>query len=103
EAPMHTLKECLRMEALCKKLALEEPNNKERWRAEARMWHQRAGENVTSIFGEVAVDPGDEQSNQSSQFAVPTAKLQAETTIPPAIIFFRSIDSNPSCEPEKKS
>ena len=42
EEAMDNFKECLRMEALCKQLALAEPDNKERWRAEAKKWHRRA-------------------------------------------------------------
>jgi hypothetical protein len=52
---MHLFKECLRMEAICTKLALQEPHNRERWRAEARMWHQRAGQFVTDTFGDVVM------------------------------------------------
>ena len=50
---MDNFKECLRMEELCKKLALAEPSNKERWQAEARRWRQRAGKIVPGKFGGV--------------------------------------------------
>ena len=60
---MHTLKECLRMEATCTRLALKEPHNKERWRAEAKMWHQRAGLKVVSMFEETGLELKDEKSD----------------------------------------
>jgi hypothetical protein len=52
---MYLFKECLQMEAICTKLALQEPHNREQWRAEARMWHQRAGQFVTDTFGDVVM------------------------------------------------
>lgn len=62
EEATDNFKECLRMEALCKQLALAEPDNKERWRAEAKKWHRRAGQFVTSAFGDVPLPPSTEES-----------------------------------------
>lgn len=47
------VKHCARMETLCAELALREPDNREHWQAEARIWHQRAGRYVIETFGEV--------------------------------------------------
>ena len=63
---MHLLKECLQMEAICRKLALREPHNKEQWRAKARVWHQRAGRYVTDAFDDVAV-PAQKQENETTE------------------------------------
>jgi hypothetical protein len=55
------------MESICRELALAEPDNKERWRAEAKMWHQRAGKAVTAVFGEVRLTS--EQTSEAAQYA----------------------------------
>jgi hypothetical protein len=52
---MRFLKECLRMEEICRELALREPHNQEQWRAKARVWHQRAGSIVIGTFGDVPI------------------------------------------------
>jgi hypothetical protein len=60
---MKFLKECLRMEEICRELALQEPHNREQWRAKARIWHQRAGKIITTHFGDVPIPlEGDESS-----------------------------------------
>jgi hypothetical protein len=61
-------KECLRMEKICLKLALQEPANREEWRAKARVWHQRAGQFVTDMFGDVAIS-SHAQDSRSAQDA----------------------------------
>jgi hypothetical protein len=60
------LKNVLRLEAICMKLANEEPHNKEEWRSKARVWHQRAGQFVIEIFGDVAI-PSEVQDSHPAQ------------------------------------
>ena len=50
---MRLFKECLRMEAICRELARQEPHKQEQWRAKAKVWHQRAGQMLTGAFGDV--------------------------------------------------
>src|SRR5579864_4557724 len=68
EPPVHLLGECLQLEAICTKLADQEPHNKEEWRAKARVWHQRAGQFVIDMFGDVAT-PSKAQDNHPAQHA----------------------------------
>jgi hypothetical protein len=60
---MQLFKECLRMEAICRELARQEPHKREQWRAKAKMWHQRAGQMVTGTFGDVALPSSEEESS----------------------------------------
>jgi hypothetical protein len=52
-------RQCARMEEVCAQLATQQPDEREYWQAKAEIWHQLAGRYVTQIFGDVDLQPSE--------------------------------------------